>query len=173
MTTVARPRLAPIVVGVSPSTGSPHALRWAAEEATYRQAPLHAVMAWRLPSTQGAPAARPPAFLPRSPDELQAEADARLARAVEAALGPDHRVQCAARRGTPAKVLAAAGSGASLLVLEARPAKGSTASGFIAAQVVHRVPCPVVMVPSDRKGPRTLGRLLGGRRLTPTRGATT
>src|SRR5664279_2552801 len=47
---------APVVVGVDGSEGSQQALRWAAEYARMSGAPLHAVMAWDLPTNYGMPA---------------------------------------------------------------------------------------------------------------------
>lgn len=138
-----------IVVGVSPSTGSPAALRWAAAEARRRNAPLHAVMAWREPRTQGGPGTSPPAFTPSTTDELQVQADARLADAVRIALGDDHRAQCAAVRGGTIKVLLAAAAGAQLLVVDGPRAGAPPAlrPGLVASQLAYRASCPVVMVP--------------------------
>ena len=152
-----------IVVGVSPATGSPLALQWAATEARYRTAPLHAVMAWRLPRTQAGPGGSPPAFLPAGPEQLQAEADARLTAAVRNALGTRQRVTCMAVRGSAVKVLLTATENAQLLVLDS-PHSGNTATlrpGLIAPQVIYRAQCPVVMVPPSPT-PRSLSALRQG-----------
>src|SRR3954447_8274225 len=50
----------PVVVGVSPSTGSPQALQWAAEYARTYGLGVRAVLAWRAPRPPGVPGGHPP-----------------------------------------------------------------------------------------------------------------
>lgn len=143
-------RGAPIAVWVNMSSRSPAAIRWAAAEGRYRRAPLQAVTAWRSPRTQAGPGTSPPAMVPASGDELQAEAEHRLEEAVRAVLGEDHRVECRALRGTTVKALLAVAAGAQLLVLESPQLGDSNKAirpSLIAPQVVYRSPCPVVLVP--------------------------
>jgi nucleotide-binding universal stress UspA family protein len=140
----------PIVVGVSPSTGAVAALRWAAEEAAYRRAPLHAVMAWRRPLMPGAPGGRPPAT-PSTGDELAADAEARLARIVENVLGRLDGVTLFAQHGSAMSVLLAAARNAQLVVIgPPRLSDPRTlAAGLLAPQLVYRSPCPVAVIPPE------------------------
>lgn len=104
------------MVGVSPTTGSPKALRWAAEEARLRGTDVTAVLAWR-PSraSAAAPAARPPATGPAT--DPAGAAERRLRGFVTAALGSCDGIECRAVRGTAATALLAAARDADLVVL--------------------------------------------------------
>jgi nucleotide-binding universal stress UspA family protein len=151
---------APIVVGVSPRTGSPSALRWAADYAQLRQAPMIAVMAWRPTRATGggAPGGRPPASL-MGGDLPDPERDAMegLQAYVTAALGKKHGVECKAVRGNAVSSLLEAGAGAQLLVLgEPRPGRmASVRTGLVAPQLVTGATCPVVVMPNVAGGPLT------------------
>lgn len=139
----------PIVVGVSPSTYSPFPLRWAAAEAEYRHAPLHAVMAWRPPRPPAAPASRPPAVLISTAEELQTEAVTALERAVTEVLGDTQGVLLRVVRGSTSAVLLAATEGAQLLVLGAsHPGRVSALRDRLRPpSIAYRVTCPVVLIP--------------------------
>ncbi len=144
---------APVVVGVSPRTGSPSALRWAADYAKLRNAPMVAVMAWRptRPTGGGAPGGRPPASLMTGdlPDP-ERDANDRLAGFVATALGKRHGVVCQVVRGTAVSSLLEAGAMAQLLVLgEPRPGRmASVRTGLVAPQLVTGATCPVVVMPN-------------------------
>ncbi|MGH7706002.1 MAG: universal stress protein, partial [Candidatus Dormibacteria bacterium] len=142
--------VAPIVVGVSPTTYSLAALRWAALEAGWRRAPLHAVMAWRPPRPPTAPATRPPAVLSERNDELQAAAYASLEQAVTSVISDSERVRLSVVRGGAVAVLLAAAEGAQLLVLGVtHPGRVSGAIRDVLQPppISRRVSCPVVLIP--------------------------
>jgi nucleotide-binding universal stress UspA family protein len=142
---------APIVVGVSPRTGSPSALRWAAEYAELRGAPMIAVMAWRPTRPPAAPGGRPPSSLMTGEaSDPEREATDRLKAFVAAALGKKHGVDCQAVRGTAVSALRQAGAAAQLLVLgEPRPGRmASVRTGLVAPQLVTGASCPVVVMPN-------------------------
>ncbi len=144
-------RAGAVVVGVSPTTGSPAALRWAAREARLRTVPLRAVMAWRPPRPPAAPGGRPPsATTITSADEPEAEARAQLGEFLTSALGPQADVTATVVRGTAVKALLTAAEGAELLVIgEPRPGRlGSVRSSLVAPQLVLRAGCPVVVMPA-------------------------
>ncbi len=139
-----------VVVGVSPRTGSPAALRFGAEEARLRDMPLHAVMAWRPPRPPAAPAGRPPAGTVSTPAEYEAEAELTLTEYVETALGSTVGVACTVVRGSEVNALLTAARDAALLVLgEARAGRlGAAVTRLVAPQVVRKSQCPVVVMPS-------------------------
>jgi nucleotide-binding universal stress UspA family protein len=149
---------APIVVGVSPRTGSPSALRWAADYALLRGAPMVAVMAWRPARPPAAPGGRPPAsLLAGDVPEPERDAKERLEAFVTAALGKKHGVECKAVRGTAVSSLLQAGAEAQLLVL-GEPRAGRMASvrtGLVAPQLVTGATCPVVVMPKAAGTPMT------------------
>ncbi len=141
-----------VVVGVSPTSGSPAALRWAADEARLRDAPLRAVMAWRPPRPPAAPGGRPPAGLPTEADDPEADARVRLRDFVGAALGTDDtapEVDCVVVKGGAVNALRSAAREAQLLVIgEARAGKfNSVRSGLVAPKLVVDAGCPVVVMP--------------------------
>jgi nucleotide-binding universal stress UspA family protein len=141
-----------VVVGVSPTSGSPAALRWAAEEARLRGAPLRAVMAWRPPRPPAAPGGRPPAGLPTEGVDPEAAARARLVDFVGEALGTarsDTRIDHVVVKGSALNALRSAARHADLLVIgEARPGRfNSVRSGLVAPKLVLDAGCPVVVMP--------------------------
>jgi len=138
-----------IVVAIDPATGSRDALRWAAAEARLRKARVHAVMAWRPARPPAAPGARPPLAPSLSPADPQADADARLARMVDDALGAGNDATRAAVHGSALQVVLAAAEDADLLVLDPpRPSDLTRAkASLLTPQLVFRVPCPVVVIP--------------------------
>ena len=140
-----------VVVGVSPTTGSPAALRWGAEEARLRDLPLRAVMAWRAPRAPGSPGGRPPTTSTAVGGEQNAEAaESTLRGFVSDALGTDVRIDCLVVRGSAVKALLASAQGAQVLVVgEPRSGRiGSVRTSLVAPQVVLHATCPVVVMPS-------------------------
>jgi nucleotide-binding universal stress UspA family protein len=137
-----------IVVGVSPTTGSPSALRWAAAEARLRNLPLRAVMAWRVPRQAGAPGVR--AATSGTADEYHGNADERLRGFVQSALGSGADVECIVVQGSEVNALLTSARDAHLLVIgEPRPGRlASMMSSLTAPQVVLKAECPVVVMPS-------------------------
>ena len=142
----------PVVVGVSPTTGSPKAIRWAADEARLRGVPLVAVMAWRPPRPPAAPGGRPSSVTAGAVgDDYAKVAEENLRGFVAVALGGVGDVECRALRGTAVTSLLAAARNAQLLVVgEPRQGRmGSVRSSLVAPQVVLKAECPVVVMPPD------------------------
>jgi len=140
----------PVVVGISPSTGSPRALRWAADYARTHGLALRAVMAWRPPRPPGAPGGRPPATVVSvASTDHAVEAEQQLRDFVETALHDELPVECRAVKGAPVTALLAASTDAQLLVLgEVQAgAAGSVRTGLVAPKVVLKATCPVVVMP--------------------------
>lgn len=151
-----------IVVGVSARTGSPNALRWAAEVGAEVDGHVRAVLAWRPPRPPAAPGMHPPAVARTGPDDPEQDARDRLAALVAAALGEDHRVECAVEEGGPVRVLLRASRQADLLVLDSpRQERLRTLSGgkLVAPRLLYRSACPVVTMPASGGGPSGLRRL--------------
>lgn len=139
--------LGPVVVGVSPASGSPDALRLGAREAQYRGCRLRAVSAWRSASQPGR-VPRPPAVLPLSVVEMERLAAQTLADAVAEALGPVEGVELVVRRGDPSRVLLRESQDAALLVLgPPHPGVGGVALERIRpGRLLYRAPCPVLVL---------------------------
>jgi nucleotide-binding universal stress UspA family protein len=144
-TNSAKPR---IVVGVSYSQRGLAALPWAIQQARLMDAAVEAVHAFTVPPLT------PYSHTHRIAGELMGEQLAESARvALEAriaAVRSDVQITAVVREGRPADVLAHASRGAEMLVL------GSTGMGILGGLfagatsyvLVHRAPCPLVLVPS-------------------------
>lgn len=142
----------PVVVGVSPTTGSPNALRWAAEEAALRGVTLMAVLAWRPPRAPAAPAGRPsPTALSAASEDHATVAEEALRGFVAVALGSVGRTRCRAVKGNAVTSLLEAAEDAQLLVIgEPRPGRlASVRASLVAPQVVLKATCPVVAMPTS------------------------
>jgi nucleotide-binding universal stress UspA family protein len=141
-----------VVVGVDSSAGSRAAVRLAAHEARYRQAPLVAVMAYSGERPLAAPAARPVAGL-RTYDDERVIAESSLRDAVRDALGDqaDH-VELRVVLGLPGRKLveAAHEADAELIVLATRGSM-SLLLGTVNQYVLRHAPCPVLVVPEASK----------------------
>src|SRR4051794_5210166 len=137
-----------IVVGVSATSKSPTALRWAAEQAALRGGRVVAVRAWRplLPGTasRGTPAVA-------TPDVAAAEAAAREALAADVAevLGADHPAEVRLVHGSKAKALLAttAALDADLIAIDTPPRTDLSTPPWFVDRLIHRAPCPVVVMP--------------------------
>ncbi len=138
-----------IVVGVSLTSGSPTALRWAFREASARHAPLQAVTAWQPPISPPGPVPRPSVFPPLLPAEIQVRTEAALAQAVEQALGTISAVTCIAVRGGIAEVLLQASGRAQMLVIG--PLHPNLTDTLLQrrrfGELMQRASCPVVIMP--------------------------
>lgn len=92
--------------------------------------------------------------MPRKLEEYDDLAARSLREHVDAALGEDADVGCAAIRGKAVKVLLGAAANAQLLVVgEPRPSRFSAVRGGgpvkgAVADLVSHAPCPVVVMPS-------------------------
>src|SRR5688572_9527512 len=135
-----------IVVGIDGSENSRAALRWAAKEATVRNATLRAVYAWEYPyvALAAGPAggALPPLI------DLQEAAQATFDQIIEeVGLPPDPLVERVVREGAPARVLLdEAAKDADLLVVGTRGHGGFVGLlvGSVATQVVNHAEIPTV-----------------------------
>jgi len=157
----ARARLAvvskPIVVGIDGSDASREALRWAAEEARLRSAPLVAVHVWSFipPQPIGDPGmlAVPAGDLP---GQLEAERDA-ASGALEAAVAdalavaPGIEVEKKLVEGDPGDALVAESASAQLVVVGSHGRSGLQAAllGSVSRHVTTHAACPVVVVKSS------------------------
>jgi nucleotide-binding universal stress UspA family protein len=138
-----------VVVAVD-GPGSYAAIRLAAQEASYRAAPLLAVMAYSGERALGAPAAQPLATLRTAEDE-RVVTEAMLSDIVRDALG-DQANDVAYRTivGLPGRALvtAARDVDAQLIVLAARgDARMARVLGAVSQHVLRNAPCPVLVVP--------------------------
>jgi Universal stress protein family len=141
----------PIVVGVSETTGSGAALRWAAAEAARRRVRVVAVLAWsppraQVPSGSIAPGVRPPEL-----GAVAATNQHTLETLVIATLGSVHGVQCRAEMGSALDVLVAASLDAQLVVIDApRPGRFSKPrKSLLAPKLAYNAACPVVVIPPE------------------------
>jgi len=143
-----------IVVGVDGSGASHEALRWAADEARLRSAPVVAVYAWSFIPTQaiGDPGvlAMPAGDLA---GQLGAERDAArglLEDAVSEALGSEPGIEVEQKlvEGEAGDALVAEGASAELLVVGSHGRSGLKAAllGSVSRHVVSHATCPVVVV---------------------------
>lgn len=134
-----------IVVGVSPTSGSPIALRWGAFEATQRAARLVAVRAWRAPRPPTAPGGRP-SGITFDVEEQVALAESELQSQVHDALGGEQDVTCRLVRGSPLSVLVRQSAEADLLVIDAPP-RIDFSQSRLAHHLVYKARCPVLIMP--------------------------
>ena len=135
-----------IVVGVDGSEGSARALEWATAEARLRGAPLVLLHAWDVPAaiaeTTVLPYGQSQALLENAADAVL---KTMVARARE--LGVDPREVLV--QGHAATSLIDYATDADLLVVGTRGRGGFAGLllGSVSQAVVHRAPCPVVVVP--------------------------
>ena len=136
-----------ILVGINRSDDSRAAIRLAAQEARYRNAPLIAIMAY--PAERGwSPAVRP-GVSRLAPTDDRAVAEALLREAVSDALGDEaNGVRYQAVAGVPGRALvnAALRANAQLIVLATRHGV-ARALGAVSQYVLLNASCPVLVVP--------------------------
>lgn len=145
-----RPGPGAVVVGVSPTSGSPAALRWGADEAQRRGAALVAMSAWRPPRPPIAPGGRPPGVSYQAEDII-GEARDRLAEQVRTALGDSVDVFTEIVHGSTFRALLQASETAELLVLDAPSRLDLPEGPTLARRLIYAAECPVVIMP-----PKTL-----------------
>jgi nucleotide-binding universal stress UspA family protein len=138
-----------IVVGVDGSAESVAALRWAANEARLRSAPLHVITTWHVPyfSYTGFPGMALPGDLAQ---ELERSAKELQAVAMREAI-PDEgaqRVEAHVVQGQASTALLEAARGADMLVVGSRGLGGfgELLLGSVSQQCAHYASCPVVIV---------------------------
>ena len=142
-----------IVVGIDGSEHAAEALRWALQEAAFRDAAVEAVHAW---SFSAVPTPADAGLVPLAWSENTDAVDAtrlaaeRVARdQVQQVVGGDARVTTSVIQGEATDVLLAAADDADLLVVGHR-GHGQFMQllfGSTSARVSNRSPCPVVVVP--------------------------
>lgn len=140
-----------IIVGVSPTSGSPEALRWAADEAQYRGVALRAITAWLPQRRAGVTGTRPPLVTMPTLEDHKAEAVSSLLRHVRTHLGNDCDVECLVLMGPTFNVLLDASRRANMLVLgRARSVNTEIRrANLVVARLMARCPCPVTIVPGE------------------------
>jgi nucleotide-binding universal stress UspA family protein len=134
-----------IVVGLDGSTGSEHAVMWAATEARLHHLPLRAVLAWDYLNQHHADGDN--VFDPAYGEQDAREAlTAYLARAFAPGTPPE--VEQVVVCDLPARALLDAAAGAELLVVGARGRGGfaSLVLGSTSHACVRHAPCPVAVV---------------------------
>jgi nucleotide-binding universal stress UspA family protein len=142
-----------VVVAVEETAGSRGAIRLAAQEAGYREAPLIAVMAYGGNPALGAPAGRPLSGMHTAGDERFA-AESALYDAVVDALGEQAgQVELRTMLGQAGRNLVevARKANAQLLVLAGRSGT-ATLLGAVSQYVLRKAPCPVLIVPETGTG---------------------
>ena len=137
-----------LVVGVDGSEHGEAALRFAAEEAALRRAPLRVVCAWQIPANITMSVELAPGLMRSFGDEADTIVRTAIVRANE--LQPS--VSCEPRvvEGHPGRVLLDEAQGAIMLVVGSQ-GRGELAGmllGSVSHQVLHHAPCPVTVVPS-------------------------
>jgi nucleotide-binding universal stress UspA family protein len=143
----------PIVVGTDGSEESLRAVEWAVREAERRMLPLRIVSVPAMPP--GMRVCEPAATVTNA---LRGIAGRALGKAVTRAeqIAPGLLVATDLLSGPPAPAVAAAGSGASMLVVGARGTGGFAAMvlGSVSRYAVTHAPCPVVVVREESTGLR-------------------
>jgi nucleotide-binding universal stress UspA family protein len=138
-----------VVVGVDNSAASKAALRLAAQEARWRQAPLIAVTAFEPPLM--APAGGYPAGAKHTEGEQQATAESALRETVSSELGDEAaNTQMRVSGGLAGHVIveAARQTQAELIVIAARPGK-TIVPGTVSQYVLLKADCTVAVVPAE------------------------
>ena len=141
--------MATIVVGVDGSDPAWAALRFAIEEAQFRNARLRVICAWELPVAEWGELPPPE----ETYDRFRREAEEVVAQAAAVVEKDAPSVECKrlAPEGLPGRVLLEQSSDASLLVVGSR-GRGAVASlllGSVSQEVVQKAGCPVVVVPHE------------------------
>jgi nucleotide-binding universal stress UspA family protein len=137
-----------VVVGIDGSAGSLVALKWAAEAARLRGAPLHVLFAW---GDLGARLARATGGHkePNEAEEREA-ATAVIEEAVREALGADPGVEIepVPEPGEASPALLEASKTADLLVVGSRGRGGFAGLllGSVSQQCIHHAHCPVAVI---------------------------
>ncbi len=139
-----------VVVGVSGTSHSPRALRFAAAEAAAHRGSVVAVRAWKpaVPMTSGT---HPP-LRTYDPQVAYAAQQARLREDVGAVLGERDDVECRVVEGGRRKVLVEQARGADLLVLDAPRQLDLSGGAIFAHRLLYTALCPVVIMPPGADG---------------------
>jgi nucleotide-binding universal stress UspA family protein len=135
-----------IVVGIDGSAGAEVALRFAADEASLRQAQLRVVSAWHVATS----VYMPPTYMDLDLDAFRQTASDAAARQVVEVLGAERaaNVDVVIHEGSPAEVLIAESRQAELLVVGSRGHGGFAGLllGSVSQHCAAHAHCPVVVV---------------------------
>jgi nucleotide-binding universal stress UspA family protein len=145
-----------VIVGMDNSEAAKAALRLAAQEARWRQAPLVAVSAYELPVS---PAGGFPSGAMHTQSEERATAEAELRAKVDRELGAEAgEASVRVSTGLAGRVIieAAREAHAQLIVLAAHPGK-SMMPGTVGQYVLLKAGCPVTFVPDEAADEKTGG----------------
>jgi nucleotide-binding universal stress UspA family protein len=144
--------VARIVVGIDGSETALEGLRWAIGEAKLRGATIDAINAWSYPYV-----VVPGAIVPEHPFADQAkdvavELDDAMAAVQADADAAGVTVNPIVTEGVPSDVLCAAAEGADLLVVGSKGHRAlrTLVLGSVSQDVLHRAPCPVVVIPHKK-----------------------
>ena len=138
-----------VVVGVSPTSGSPTALVWAHAQAEANGGHVIAVRVYQSPHLPAAPGGTS-SRIPQDPAQLHADLQAQLERDVAEVLGPDHQVELRVIRGGKRRALLEQTHEADLLVIDAP--RTPSMSPLLAHRIVYAASCPVVVMPPSISG---------------------
>lgn len=136
-----------VAVGVSSTSKSPAALRWAHAQARSRDGAVLALRAWRPPRPPAATAGRPPLVPAAEAEALLQQEQAQLEADVADVLGPDAGVECRLVHGGPRKTLRGISRFVDLLVIDAPRRTDLRQTPLFARRLVYSASCPVVIMP--------------------------
>jgi nucleotide-binding universal stress UspA family protein len=136
-----------VAVGVSSTSRSPAALRWALAEAAVHHGHVIALRAWRPTRPPGTTAGRPPLVPVGDTADLQQQEQAQLEADVAQVLGPDAGVECRLVHGGPRKTLRSVSRFVDLLVIDAPRRSDLRETPLFARRLVYTASCPVVIMP--------------------------
>lgn len=162
-----------VVVGVSATSKSAAALKWARSQAQGCAGQLIAVRAWRMPMAPASPADAP-ILEGSTTDDVETRARRTFEEDVEAALGADHGAELRLVRGSKLKALLEAATEADLLVVDAPPQLMT--GPMFAHRLIYAATCPVVSMPpslTTEDGPSLIDRATASisRNLAPLGGS--
>lgn len=138
-----------VVVGVSATSGSPAAVRWAVAQARFQQAAVVAVRAWRPTRPPSSTSGPPHLYAEDLAAERQREIE-RLQNDVQVAFGEaplPPNLSCELIQGTAFSVLRDLSESASLVVLDAPRQIGTDSAPLLAHRLVYQAACPIVIMP--------------------------
>jgi hypothetical protein len=153
-----------VVVGVSSTSRSPAALRWAVQEAAHHDGVVIALRAWRPPRPPAAVGAKPPTISYNS-SALVGQAQQDLESDVAQVLGDEHNVECRLVNGGRRKALRSVSRYADLLVIDAPQRTDLTSPPLFARRLIYTARCPVVVIPPAVAGQLDTPLVAAGKRI--------
>ena len=153
-----------VVVGVSSTSRSPAALKWAVQEAAHHDGVVIALRAWRPPRPPAAVGAKPPTTSLNG-SALAAQAQQDLESDVAHVLGDQHDVECRLVNGGRRKALRSVSRYADLLVIDAPQRTDLTSPPLFARRLIYSARCPVVVIPPAVAGQLDTPLVAAGKRI--------